>query len=198
MSTANPPDHDELTRCLDANESDMGASECHGIVTALLLCQNPLDTATWSRRILSGELESDPSEGGAAIPHPDDMALVGRLMDETRERLDDPELGFAPLLPDEEASIEERSAALREWVQGFLYGLGLGGLKEFDQLSEQAREFSRDLLQIGNLEVADEESEESEKALFEIVEYVRMGVLVLRDELSPLARTEPADRATLH
>ncbi len=201
MSTQ-PPEYEELTACLNANHSDLTAAECHAVVCGILSCQSSLNGDEWSRRILSGELEAEPGENpiGSHL-HEQDVEMVKRLITETTTQLDDPELGFFPLLPDDDDSIEERSAALSEWCHGYLYGLSLGGLKEFKHLSEQAQEFARDIVEISGLEVASEESEANEEAFFEVVEYLRMGVLMMRDEILPSdnapAKGEPPHR-TIH
>ncbi len=179
------PGYEELTACLNANNSDLTAAECHAITSAMLSCQGSLDEQSWARRILSGELEADPSEAplGSSL-HEQDIELIARLATDTQAQLQDPELTFSPLLPDDDDSIEERSVALSEWCHGYLYGLSLGGLKEFKHLSEQAQEFIRDIVEISALEVASDETEANEAALFEVIEYLRMGVLMIRDELS--------------
>ena len=185
MSTQSPG-YEELTACLASNDSDFSAAECHAILCGVLSCQNAIDAEDWGRRILSGELEADPNEGplGTNI-HEQDVQMLKGLIADTIQQLDDPEFGFFPLLPEDDDSIEDRSAALGEWSQGYLYGLSLGGLKEFKHLSEQAQEFAQDLVQISSLEIETEESEANEEAFFEIFEYVRMGVLAMRDEISP-------------
>ncbi len=200
MSTQ-APGYEELSACLNANNSDLTAAESHAVICGLLSCQSRLDAEEWSRRILSGELESDPGEGrpGSHI-HEQDIEMFKRLIADTEQQLADPELGFLPLLPDDDDTIEERSAALGEWCHGYLYGLSLGGLKEFKHLSEQAQEFARDIVEISSLEVADEESEANEAAFFEVVEYLRMGVLMMRDEIAPPQTSggDQPDTTTIH
>ncbi len=185
MSTQ-PPGYEELTACLNANNSDLTAAECHAVLCGILSCQTTLNADEWSRRILSGELEAEPGENPVVSHiHEQDVEMVKRLIADAMVQLEDPELGFFPLLPDDDDSIEERSAALSEWCHGYLYGLSLGGLKEFKQLSEQAQEFAQDIVEISGLEVASEDTEANEEAFFEVVEYLRMGVLMMRDEISP-------------
>lgn len=203
--TTQSPGYEELSACLAANDSDLGAAECQAIVSAILCLQNEIDIGLWSRRLLSGDLEANTDEAPPESAfHDQDLTLIKNLISDTLQQLNDPDLSFTPLLPEEDDGIEERSAALGEWCQGYLYGLGLGGLKSFDHLSEQAREFTQDLIQISRLEIESQESEANENAFFEIVEYVRMGVLMMRDELlagdrsTGQAPTPTESKITLH
>jgi hypothetical protein len=92
-------------------------------------------------------------------------------------------------LPDDEQPLGERTNSLAHWCTGFLAGLGVGG--PMPDLSAEAAEALQDLQQIamaGFLAQADDaadgaEDEVNETAFFEIVEYVRVVTLILREEL---------------
>jgi uncharacterized protein YgfB (UPF0149 family) len=99
---------------------------------------------------------------------------------------------FAPLLPDDEASLSERADALSLWCQGFLYGLGSGTTPDPGKVSAEAGEIIRDLTEITHVGVeAGEENEENEAAFAEVVEFVRVGVQLLFVELAPARGQEP-------
>jgi hypothetical protein len=89
------------------------------------------------------------------------------------------------LLPGDETPVTERATALGQWCQGFLYGLGSSPLPDVDQLPEEVAEIVRDLTALTQIGVdADEPLEESEQAYAELVEFVRVGVQLLHDELA--------------
>ena len=91
---------------------------------------------------------------------------------------------------EEECLLTERLEDFSIWAQGFLYGIGLSHNDNFTNNSEQVQEFMQDLLQISNAEeyeLSDEE-EEDERALFELMEYVRVGILLVFEELNPIAK----------
>jgi uncharacterized protein YgfB (UPF0149 family) len=96
-------------------------------------------------------------------------------------------LDFQLLLPDDESPLALRTAELAGWCQGFLYGLGLGGLRGDVELPATISEVMRDFYEIANTSF-DYESvdEEDEEAYMEIVEYVRVSVLLLHDEMQPV------------
>jgi hypothetical protein len=96
--------------------------------------------------------------------------------------LDDPELRFEPLLPDAETPIDTRADALVDWCRGFLGGLGLGG-GSGTSVSDDASEILRDLGTIAGSRFEYENAEEDESALAEVVEFVRVGVLLLHAEM---------------
>ena len=78
--------------------------------------------------------------------------------------------------------------ALGEWCQGFLSGLTLGGISDFDKLGTDAREVVEDLVEIARAGTSYhlEGSEEDEQAYAELMEYLRVGVLLINEELQPL------------
>lgn len=179
--TVAPPAYDEVAALLSAYGDAFGAAECHGILCAMASCQPGLDGDTWAQRMLGGEIDAADREALTA------------LFEDTARQMADPELGFQLLLPDDEASLQARTAALADWCQGYLYGLSLAGIKDFKGLSEPAQEFTQDLVEIGRL-AHDEEDDAAggESAFFEVSEYVRIGVLMLRDELRNMGdRPEP-------
>ena len=183
MNTAGPQ-YDELGACLDSYDSGMSAAECHGVVCGLLSTQHTIDENALGEQLLGGEFNAAPDDEKVLV-HANDLSMFHRLVADTIEQLDDPELGFMPLLPDEDESAAERAAALGQWSEGYLFGLSLGGIKEFSGFSQDLQDFSKDLVQICNLEADSALGEANEQALFEVVEYLRMGVLMLRDEVAP-------------
>lgn len=79
-----------------------------------------------------------------------------------------------PLLPDDSASLQERAAALAQWVHGYLYGIGLGHVDMRPvQDSEEGRQALTDLVEISRMDCqVHQDSEEDEVALTEIEEFV--------------------------
>jgi len=109
------------------------------------------------------------------------------VAERTRAQLCDPGLGFYLLLPADEALDEQgRTEALVQWCDGLLYGLALAGLGERQDLPDLVREFLNDVAQICRASVDDWPEEADEAAYTELVEYLRMGVLLINEELQPL------------
>ncbi len=185
--TLPPPAYDDLASLLAAYGDAFSASECHGILCAMVSCQPGLEGEAWARQMLGGEieavLEGTDIPSGGDVDASDKEALKA-LYEDAVKQLADPELGFQLLLPDDDTSLDQRTEALGSWCTGYLYGLSLGGIKEFSAFSEPVQEFAQDLVEIARLSHEDEDGNEAgETAFFDISEYVRMGVLMLRDEL---------------
>ncbi|MFK5985609.1 MAG: UPF0149 family protein [Pseudomonadota bacterium] len=87
--------------------------------------------------------------------------------------------------------IEIRLADFSLWVQNFLYGLGLNNSNfkkenNIKNASDQLQEILTDLVNISHAEDYQlENNEEDEQSLFELIEYVRVGVILIADELMP-------------
>jgi hypothetical protein len=87
-----------------------------------------------------------------------------------------------PLLPDDDISLQERTQALGGWCEGFLFGLGLMSI-ETDSLTEQGREFVDDIISISRVAPTDE-TDDLEEDYMQVVEYIKIGVINLFEELS--------------
>ncbi len=167
------------------------AAEAHGIACGAL-CVAADTGEEWLTRIL------DQATGNAAQQQACRKELLA-LRDEARMLLLAGTLEFALYLPDDEARLGARTAALAEWCQGFLFGMGLGGerLRETG-LADEAGEVLRDMGEIAKAGFeGDAGSEQDEADYAEIVEYVRVGVQLLFEELRPAGQPMPPS-ATVH
>ena len=156
------------------------AAESHGFLCGVLCAAGHMDPAAWLPHLM-GEADWDShavQECGKAL---------GLLSQELRKQINSPELDFTLLLPDDDLPLQERAASLGAWAQGLLTGLGLGGLDKDQELSEDSRDYLNDISEISQVEFDFRGgSEEDEQAYAEIVEYLRMGALMLYEELQPL------------
>jgi uncharacterized protein YgfB (UPF0149 family) len=176
-----PITHAELAAAIATMRLGVGASELHGSLSGYV-CGGGNAGAPALLSVL--ELES-----GEAQPNEDGQRLLGELYAETRVQLDDPELGFEPLLPDAARPLAERGDALVDWCRGFLGGLGLGGQASRRGLSEEGAEILHDLDAIAASHFSYEDADD-ENSLMEVFEFVRIGVLLLYAEL----RADPGRR----
>lgn len=119
------------------------------------------------------------------------VEIVDELMDESSRALDSG-MRFALLLPGDEESIAERTGALADWARGFAVALLRGDELTLDGLEGDAAEVVQDLLKISEARPG-EDSEEDERALAELEEYMRVGVQLVFEELQPDTQ-EQADK----
>jgi hypothetical protein len=120
--------------------------------------------------------------------------LVERLLGEATEQLSHLDYHFQPLLPPDEATLQERVNALGAWCDGFTVGFAAGFIKPESVLSAEAREILSDFGQFAAVSDNGEElSDQDEVDYMELVEYVRMAAIMLYQQLgSPPPQQAPA------
>lgn len=182
------PDYNPLQDALETADADMGAAEAHGALCGMSCASGKAELQDWLAQIFD-ELNME----NTAIQNASQL-LVG-LLNSTREQLNDPEAALQLLLPDEDTKLAARVEALAHWCQGFTYGLGAGGLKETTELPADTQELIRDMVEIARA-AHDEESvdEADEEDYMHLQEYVRMGVLLINEELQPIKAPPQTDQ----
>ena len=173
MSTAHLSLFECLTRLLDPFEP----AELHGLLCGLLCADPALDYDRWL------VLVREELAGGAELTEPV-CDLLAKLLEFGAAQLNAADGSVTPLLPDDDAPLRRRTDALGAWCQGLLYGLGLGQVEQHGRLSEESREFLRDATAIAQVGFETEEgSEADETAYAEVVEYLRVGLLMILEDL---------------
>jgi len=168
--------HAQLESFLAGARAGVGASDLHGSVTGYL-CGG----GAAAHGELLKALELDVEEGE---PRRQLEARLEDLVLECRAALDDAQLGFQPLLPDAARPLPERADALVEWCRGFLGGFGLAHARQAGDLTAEGSEVLHDFGTIAGSELSCGESEEDERSLMEVSEFVRVGALVLHAEIA--------------
>lgn len=171
------PEHDHLAGAV----ATYHPAELHGLLCGLLCVDPELNDERWLT-----VLDADAAE--VRDPH-----ILARLRRATAAQLGSDDFDFALLLPDDDMNLSVRAAALGFWCQGLLAGLGLGGLPETSALSADSREFLDDVSQIARVGLdGDCPDDEDEQAYTEIVEYLRVGLLLTAQELAEQNAARPA------
>ncbi len=177
MSSPSLPDFERTVELSQGNLDAAELAECHGLLCGLMACGTADTAGDFLDHLAAMQLLVDPGE-----------ALQSTMVDaweRTGRQMDDEEFGFELWLPNDDESLEERTISLAQWCAGFLAGLGSGC--NLDALSDDAREGLQDLIEISRAEVSSESgqftgNQEEEAAYAEIVEYVRVVALTLREE----------------
>ena len=173
----------DLDIALQDADADYNAAEAQAIACGLLVVNIASDKLQWVQLVF-GDIKPEDDKQHKAIK------LSGELFEATKAQLHDSELGFDLLLPEEDESLYARVKALQEWSAGFILGISMAGATDHSKLPEDTRELLRDITEIGTAGDFDlENEEESEAAFAEINEYVRMGVLLINEELQPLKQS---------
>lgn len=176
MSSSQLPDFEHTLAIVQGNLEAPELSECHGVCYGLLCRRAGASLDAFMGLLNMLELVDKP---GTALK----MSLE-ELLASSKAQLADEDLGMTLWLPSDEETLEDRTMALSHWCSGYLAGLGAGGKEDLKPLSDDSNEAMKDLQQISCADVSDTtESEDDEKAFFEIVEYIRIIVLMIREDL---------------
>ncbi len=166
----------------------IGASDLHGSLTGYLCGGGgSADARHWldALELAPEEIRLDASQ----------YALFERLYADCAGWLEDPELGFEPLLPAADAALDTRADALIGMVPWFSRRSGPRRCRQRRRaLSDEAKEILRDFAAIAGTRFEYSDAEEDENALTEVIEFIRVGALLLHAEL----HATPRAGATLH
>ena len=93
---------------------------------------------------------------------------------------------YTLFLPDDELDLSQRGRCLAVWCQGFLVGFGTAsGQRAIANFSPETEEALKDIVNIANLadDFGTEDDESNEGAYAELVEYLKVAVLLMSSEL---------------
>ena len=184
------PEIVELEELLYRIDAAMGAADAHGALCGMLCARGTIELSEWVDHVI-GEQEQ-----GNELLH-DVVHKLSELHQSTLEMMNDATGDFKLLLLDDDDPLPERVEALAAWCQGFIYGLAAGGIQEGSELPEDTAELLKDMIEISraghdvdDAGVDESDDNDDEVAYMEIEEYVRMGVLLVYEELQPLQSTQ--------
>jgi hypothetical protein len=165
----------EVERVIDGLTTTVVAAEAHGCLCGALCTNADYPLQRWLEEFAPDE--SLPLAASSEQP-------LQLLFADTVRALRGDEMEFEPLLPDDDSTLERRTTALSQWCQGFLYGFATGVALKAEKLPDNVNEVLRDFTHIGRATVeVGEAGEQEEESYAEVVEYVRVGVQLIHDEL---------------
>jgi uncharacterized protein YgfB (UPF0149 family) len=165
------------------------AAEYHGALVGALCVKAPAEIE------LLRLIEVDGAGSGDAQTRGE----LRKLCEQTLAALQDSDMAFQPLLPDDEAALVPRVRALAAWCEGFLFGLASKPGLDLQRGSEEMQEIVRDFTQFTQAAVGDVDDPDIEETAYtELVEYVRVGAQLVFMELHPRPTLDPAESRQLH
>ena len=165
-------------------------AEVHGILVGMLAGGMPLESREWL------EAMADFINAGEPLSPKIKNMLIGHF-NETCQQLLEPDFALVLCLPDDAAPINDRGVALTNWVQGFMLGFGLFQA-DLTGCSEDVKEALQDFAEIARMNGEMDEDEESEQALFEVMEYVRVSSMLCFNEMGKSAASQQDGSQTVH
>jgi len=170
-----------INAILVENQAEFSAAEAHGMATGLLCANEKTDSQYWLNELFPNDTPISDEQ----------KSLLIRLFEETRRLLTGDDFEFDLFLPDDNKPLAEKISALKDWCEGFLFGIGSATVRL--NCSREAGEILKDIAEFTKLDTEDEnENEENELAFMELTEYLRTAVLLLRAELNQ--QTNPNDQ----
>jgi hypothetical protein len=171
MTQIDLPDYTELSRVLKWATPKLHPSQVHGLICGLL-CGSPLHIAMWKESVIGrekiGKIDKEL------------QALHGASVKQLSEFLFELRL----LLPIDSVALPERAEALTLWSQGFLTGLKYVQVPIVERERGEVTEAINDIIEIAKMNYEDVvASNEDEMAYVELVEYVRVAVILIYQTL---------------
>lgn len=178
----------EIVSVMQGAGSTVPVAEGHGCLCGALCVTDDYSLDRWLEELV-------PVEEGVVIPA--DVEQPMRLLyADTVRALRGDDMDFQPFLPDDATTLEQRTTALSQWCQGFLYGLGTARPLEPERMPKSIDEILVDFTNIGRAEVDPSgNAEDDEEAYTEVVEYIRAATQLVHDELEPLRNGEAPEVA---
>lgn len=181
---------EQLSSALQQAAISSDAAEVQGILTGMLAGGMPVQSEEWLEAL------ADFVNQGEKLPD-EIKQQVKQLFRQTREQLMAADFTLTLCLPDDAAPINDRGLALVKWVQGFLLGFGLHQ-NDLTGCSEDVKEALEDFAEISRMDEKMSEGEDSEQALFEVMEYVRVSAMLCFNEQGRSASRAATPSKTLH
>ena len=167
------PEWDEIADQLFNTGQTLNQSELHGVLVGLMGAGfDPDDQHHLEQTLASVEKAVGVQLQGELVD------IVSRLNLATLSAIVDTDYAFRVLLPDDDDPIEQRLRSFSNWVTGFISGFTEGmtvrqaaGLAIETEVAQVLKDFAA----IAQVETDQVETEEAERQLEELVDYVRLA-----------------------
>ncbi|MDX1351656.1 MAG: UPF0149 family protein [Thiomicrorhabdus sp.] len=155
-----------------------------GMLIGLLCGDSDIQEAVWIKKLIEEAQIKSVKESF--------LKVLDEVFQETNKGLNGSGFELNLCLPDDGESLVFRAAMLGQLCEGVLYGLGLiGALNDAEnEIPKEVRELVDDFGQISRIDVgslsdSEQVSDAEESDFMELVEFVRVGILTMNEELNP-------------
>lgn len=160
-----------INKIFQNNETDLTASEAHGLATGMLCIENSTEVANWLTELFPEDISLIN----------DDKTILVALFEQTRKLLGDDTFRYELFLPGDDEPLSQQLEALCFWCEGFLFGIGY--TRSASEWPGETGEIMKDIVEFTKMDIDGEENmEEDEQAMMEVQEYLRVAVLMVRDQ----------------
>lgn len=155
-----------------------------GMLIGLLCGDSDIQEAVWIKKLIEEAQIKSVKESF--------LKVLDEVFQETNKGLNGSGFELNLCLPDDTQSLVFRAAMLGQLCEGILYGLGLiGALNESEKtIPKEVRELVEDFGQISRIDVGQlsdskELTDAEESDFMELVEFVKVGILTINEDLNP-------------
>ena len=173
------PSYNQVEALLENVALEKRASEWHGFLCGAIAVDIAYPLVTSIQTMISNTAE---------VAMGNDLSgQFDEVYSTVLAQLTDSNLQFQLCLPEgEDVGLGEQVNALAEWCAGFLYGLANAGIQTKGTLSADVQEILQDVGAIAQVDGVELANEEEEVSFIELVEFVRVAVLLLAEEVQPM------------
>jgi yecA family protein len=157
-----------MAAALEKTQSPLQAAEVHGLFCGII-CVTPDNSDTHWEKLVMGPKKNKTSQ-----------ADLEQLYATSIHEISEFSFEFSLLLPSDRTDINIRTEALGLWCQGFLTGLQQANPPIGQFADTEVADALNDITEIAQVSYGDiTGSDEDETSYFELVEYVRLAVLMV-------------------
>ncbi len=168
-------DYEFVEGVLADADCEVSAAEIQAILCGLLSAGFNESDKSWIG-ILEDMVNNGQSLGEQAVQ------VIGQLLVWTNQQLGEQESLCPLFLPDDSFAAIDQLEALIVWSEGFLLGFGLQ-VRNQPVKNREVNESLMDLAEISNLELEAEDNEETQEALFTLIEHIKVAVQLVYWEM---------------
>jgi len=166
------PSYAELNRVLKKTALKLHPSQAHGLMCGLFFGSPKLQQGAWEEVVAGKKLSGKSQE------------VLQAVFDISARQLKEFLFEFDLLLPKDSEDLPVRAEALTLWCQGMLTGLKMAEVQIVGRKPGEVTEAINDLVEIAKMNYENVvATEEDEAAYAELVEYVRMAVIMIYQQL---------------
>ncbi len=183
--------YESVSSVLETHDIAAEPAEIQGMLVGMLAGGMSMQSMEWSDALCDFVNQGEP------FPKEVEEQLNG-VFQQSCEQLSESDFALGLYIPDDDADINLRGQALIQWVQGFLLGFGLHQT-DLSNASEDVQEVVADLADISRMDDDMVDDEDSEQALTEVSEYVRVSAMLCFSEFAAANNaSDDSKKETLH
>ena len=164
------PDYQQTQAAFLAADIDMSPAEAQGVLLGQSCGRVPPGFQVWTEEFLPADFDDEEMRQQV-------LSLLAQIQLTTIQAIGEDATAVQLLLPDEAVTVARRCEALRDWCQGFLFGLSYSKI-DLEE-TEDLQEMLQSLITVAQLDA--EQAEEDDIAFMEIEEFLRLAVVMFHD-----------------